>query len=125
MAMKDGILHLFNTYKWYDMIERGEKPEEYRDIEVWKGRICRYGNAKHVGQNKVCTAQCPFFMPMCRVAVPTDITHICFHRGYSSTTMLWKVASIAVGHGDRKLGAPEGYVFIIRLKERIKSNEMA
>ena len=41
MAMKDGILHLFNTYKWYDMIERGEKPEEYRDIEVWKGRICR------------------------------------------------------------------------------------
>ena len=32
--MKERILHLFNCHKWYDMIERDEKPDEYREIAV-------------------------------------------------------------------------------------------
>ena len=31
---KEDVLHLVNSYEWYDMIERGEKPEEYRSISV-------------------------------------------------------------------------------------------
>ena len=118
--MKERTLHLFNRYKWYDMIERDEKPDEYREIAVWKKRICRYGNAKHINQNNSCSAQCPFFTPKCREAVPTDITHVCFHRGYSSRTMLREVEKITVGRGKPEWGAPDHDTFIIKLKERAK-----
>ena len=116
------VLHLFNKYEYYDMIEQGKKPEEYRSIKVWRKRICKYGNPNHIEKDKtVCLSRCPFQMPMCRVSIPTEYTHVCFHRGYSSTTMTWKIASIAVGKGRTEWGAPKGeYVFIIRLKERIE-----
>lgn len=114
------ILHLFNTYKTYDMIERGEKPEEYRNIAYWKKRICKYGNPNHVDKGRtVCNAQCPFFMPKCRISVPTDYTHVCFHRAYTSTTMTWKIDRVCVGKGNPKWGAPKEYVYIIKLKERV------
>lgn len=32
-------LHLHVTYKYYDQIKRGEKVEEYRIVEKWRGQI--------------------------------------------------------------------------------------
>lgn len=35
------ILHLTLKKKWFDMIESGEKKEEYREIkDYWKSRLC-------------------------------------------------------------------------------------
>ena len=37
------ILHLSLQAKWYDMIERGEKTEEYREIKpYWEKRLIDY-----------------------------------------------------------------------------------
>ena len=38
MSRQDGILRVVLTGKWYDMIERGEKLEEYRG-EHWSHRL--------------------------------------------------------------------------------------
>lgn len=59
-------LHLVLKYKWYDLIERGEKLWEYRDKKpIWKKKIWD---------------ECPVI--------------IVFHRGYTSTTMSWLVDHI-------------------------------
>ena len=36
-------LNLVLKHKWYDMIDRGEKPEEYREIKpYWEKRLIDY-----------------------------------------------------------------------------------
>lgn len=98
------VLHLVLSYKWYDMIESGEKPEEYRSISVWKNRICR---DKRVD------------IPTASIQVPTDIKLLCLHRGYTNHTMMWSVKGIRVGKGNPKWGAPEENVFIIKLNQKL------
>lgn len=114
------ILHLFNTYRWYDMIERGEKPEEYRSSDTWKKQICSYTKSNHSDVKTArCLVDCPFMTKQCHVSIKTDITHVCFHRGYSNTTMTWSVRKIRIGKGNPQWGAPKENVFIIELNERI------
>lgn len=108
------VLHLFNEYVWYDMIEQGEKPEEYRDIETWSKRICRYG------KKQTCGIRCAFGNHTFCKKVATDYTHVCIHRAYTKTTMLWSIDQITIGKGNPKWGAPKCKVFIIKLKERVK-----
>lgn len=80
--------------KWYDMIESGEKPEEYRDrIQHWVSRIYYHLH---------------------------ELKKVRFHRGYSNTTMTFSIKEIRIGRGNPKWGAPtDRDVFIIRLGERI------
>ena len=85
-------LDLVLKYKWYDMIESGEKPEEYRDIQKWRKRI--------VGK--------PF-------------THVRFHRGYTAKSMVFRFDGLRIGRGNTQWGAPaDRDVFIISLGERYK-----
>ena len=82
-------LDLVLKYKWYDMIESGEKPEEYRDIQKWRKRI--------IGK--------PF-------------THVRFHRGYTSRVMYKRIESISVGTGNPDWGAEPGVKYlVIKFKE--------
>lgn len=114
------VLHLVNSYEWYDMIERGEKPEEYRSISVWRKRICRYGNPNHVNAEKiVCMKECPYKMPACSIQVPTNIKFVYFHRGYTNHTMMWSVKRIYIGKGNPQWGAPKEKVFIIELDKKL------
>ena len=83
------VLDLVLRYKWYDMILRGEKLEEYRDIEKWYNRILEKG-----------------------------YTHVRFRRGYTKTSLLFCIESISVGMGHQEWGAPESSeVVIIKFKE--------
>lgn len=85
------ILDLILTYKFYDMIDCGFKPEEYREIiPHWIKRIIN-GNP----------------------------THVRFHRGYTNKTMMFKIEDIFPGIGKPEWGAPDHAVFIIELGERI------
>lgn len=72
------VLHLFVKAKWYEMQERGEKTEEYRDFtQYWTDRILfRY------------------------------FTHVCFHKGYTNITFTRKIDCIATGYGRPEWGAP-------------------
>ena len=109
-------LHLPLKAKWYDMIESGEKPEDYREFKpYWMKRIC-----KHV-KNGRCTRVnfCPGCMHV--VYVPTDITHVCFSYGYTKRRMTYEVETIKVGIGKPEWGAPTNRkVFVIKLGRRAK-----
>ena len=86
-------LHLVLKFKWYDMIARGEKKEEYRSISSFWLKKINDGSA------------------LC--------DKVRFHRGYTDTTMTFKIKDIKVGKGKTEWGAPDEDVFIIKLGERI------
>lgn len=120
-GVKDDVIHLFLKHKWYDMIERGEKKEEYREIKpYWIGRIFKeamsfpkgiephdffFRNGKYHG----------IFRSKVRLVV--------FHRAYTDTTMEYKVDGIAVGKPNPEWCESEDKykeVFIIKLGKRIR-----
>lgn len=86
------VLELPLKKEWYNMIESGVKPEEYRAITpYWQKRL-----------------------------VGKDYTHVRFRYGYTRRTMLFAIDSITTGRGKRKWGAPiSAHVFIIALGEKI------
>lgn len=90
------VLHLILKKKWYDMIDSGEKPEDYRDYTpYWRARLLilnRY---------------------------PRRYTHVLFRCGYTSKTMMFRYAGLHVGYGKAEWGAPPyREVFVIRLGQR-------
>jgi hypothetical protein len=92
------VLDLVLKRQWYDMIDSGEKKEEYRRInQYWINRFCGKENQiKHFDFVK-------------------------FHRGYTNkTTMVFVVDNFTIGQGNTDWGAPENEeTFIIKLGERI------
>ena len=103
-------LHLVLKAKWYDMIASGEKKEEYREIKpYWEKRLLEGVGEDEEGEGETC---CHVFY--------VDYDRVCFHRGYTSTTMTFAVESIGTGQGNPEQGAPaDRDVFIIRLGERL------
>lgn len=87
-------LKLVLTYKLYDMIDSGEKPEEYRDLsEFYRSRL--------EGRNY-------------------DL--VTFYRGYAKDrkTMSFKYGGYRVDTGQEKWGAKPGKeYYVIKLGERI------
>lgn len=89
------VLHLTLKKKWYDMIDSGEKLEEYRDItSYWRSRLL---------ENRY----------------PRRYTHVLFRCGYTSKTMMFRYDGLHVGYGKAQWGAPPyKEVFVIRLGQR-------
>lgn len=106
------ILDLPLKKEWYNMIESGEKLEEYREIKsYWKKRLCRTkGNCDWGGYCK---------MSLCiKKNIHTNYTHVRFRYGYTKRTMLFEIDTITIGRGNPKWGAPtDRDVFIIKLKK--------
>lgn len=94
------ILHLHLKKQWYEMIERGEKTEEYRYItHYWTVRLFKYNHG----------------MPLQKQMV------VRFYYGYTSRTMDYIINSIEDGIGKPQWGAPnEKKVYIIKLGNRIQ-----
>ena len=92
--MKMKTLDLVLKHKWYDMIESGEKTEEYREIKpYWIRRI------NSVGER---------------------ISHVRFRKGYSKTSMMFRIDKVIATFGRPEWGAPKGrVVYVIKLGERI------
>lgn len=94
------ILDLPLKSKWYDMIERGVKTEEYREIKpYWCRRLL--DSYKVEGGP---TSYKPY-------------THVRFRYGYTKRTMTYKIDEITMGTGKPEWGAPEGKVFIIKFSK--------
>lgn len=101
-------LHLVLKKKWYDMIASGEKKEEYRNISTY------YQNRLLVGPAHITPSGCLLleFKPY---------NEVCFHLGYTNTTMTFKIAGFDYDRGKEEWGAePKHTYFIIRLGERVK-----
>lgn len=113
------ILHLPLKAKWYDMIERGEKPEDYREIKpYWEKRLIDY---KALKANYQAIALKRYMLgiwtDVCK-AFPRGYTHVLLRRGYTKRTMLFGLDEIIMGKGNPDWGAPEEQVFIIKLGGR-------
>lgn len=101
-------LHLVLKKKWYDMIASGEKKEEYRDISTYY--------------------QKRLLVEPTRVTLSGDLVlkfkpykQVCFHLGYTNTTMTFKIAGFDYDRGKEEWGAlPCHIYFIIKLGERVK-----
>lgn len=121
------ILDLVLTFRYYDMIDIGDKREEYREIKPhWVKRIipCTHECANGHWSEKYlkCVFSCKavhhymnYYSKGLRIG---PVAYVRFHRGYSKTTMLWSIADISIGIGKREWGAPDDPVIIIKLDKR-------
>lgn len=104
------VLHLPLKKEWYNMIDSGEKTEEYRTVKhYWKKRL-----------------QCCAMIPTaescicCAFGSCKTLVTACFHYGYTNKTMAFYINKIEIGKGRPEWGAPDEDVYIIRLGKRIK-----
>lgn len=135
------ILHLVLTGKWYDMIASGEKTEEYREIkQFFIKRFCQVRLATpkedYDGDSNDCYASDN--LDLCKECIECNFgsiqdwwennqecdtkpiyDEVCFHRGYTKTSMLFKIDDITIGKGKEEWGAPKEPVFIIKLGKRL------
>ena len=83
-------LYLPLKKQWYEMIERGEKLEEYREMKpYWQKRLTGRIDAAS------------------------------FSYGYTKRRMTFECAGITIGRGRPEWGAPDDEVFVIKLGRRI------
>ena len=104
MAKDNKTLHLVLKRKWWDMIASGEKKEEYREIcGYWIKRLIE---GEH-HDSDLYDRYKPF-------------ENVCFHLGYTNTTMTFRILCITQGYGIPEWGGGNWPVFIIMLGERIE-----
>lgn len=99
--------------KWYDMINKGDKAEEYRIIKpYWIKRLIAC---------KTCFRFHFYECSDCDFLSFRDYKRVRFHRGYTSKhVMCFEIKSIRIGLGLIQWGAPDGEkVFIISLGNRL------
>lgn len=101
------ILELPLKKEWYDMIEIGEKREEYREIKP-------YWSKRFVGVDKPLLPHRYGYQH----ANVKGYTYVRFRYGYTKRTMLYKIDEIIIGRGNPNWGAPtDKDVFIIKFHE--------
>ena len=134
MAKDNKTLHLVLKRKWWDMIESGEKKEEYRDFTpFYVKRLCDNPCFNKQGEIIERNIIDKWTLDACEKRgidlktawvdgniVPKDYTSVTFHFGYTNKTMVYSVKDISVGEGRTEWGAETGKeYFIIKLGERI------
>lgn len=120
------ILHLPLKKEWYQMIERGEKREEYREIKpYWIKRLvpctngCANGHSseKHNQCVYTCQAVQGHMNGYFRGQRVSPYTHVLFRYGYTKKTMTFEIENVSIGYGDPAIGAPKDKkVFIIKFR---------
>lgn len=111
MTMKSNVLDLPLKKEWYNMIESGEKTEEYREIKpYWIKRL-----------TELKTDFLPFSMRNRYQQIPfKKYDYVRFRYGYTSRTMEFKIEEIVLGHGKPEWGhTTAAAVFIIKLGEKV------
>lgn len=119
------ILHLPLKAQWYDMQERGEKPEEYREITpYWYQRLYqRKKDYWYAGRLTIEDAKYACDPDLRYILTgegfhDTELkpyTHVLFRYGYTKRCFIHKIDSITIGRGNPEWGAPiDRDVFIIK-----------
>lgn len=111
------VLDLVVRHKWYDMEDSGEKPEEYRVLSNhWVKRFLKIDGGREKALEYLSS------LPISQIW--QEYTHVRFHRGYTSTTMLFEIKSMHIGFGNPEWGAPDEEVFIIKFGERVDNPDL-
>ena len=120
-------LYLPLKKQWYEMIERGEKLEEYREFSRhWISRLMEWHYRDHwkgVVTKKIrefYAAKISYSYGDFKDKVRCkEYDAVCFSYGYTKRRMTFECAGIRIGSGRPEWGAPEDEVFIIKLGKRI------
>lgn len=112
-------IHFPLKAEWYDMIERGEKPEEYRLLSChWLKRLCYNWVAGNKWVDCMQGTLCRECLNNEYISYAFDA--VVFRYGYTKRFMVWSIDEISIGQGRTEWGAPENKeTFIIKLKERL------
>ena len=138
MADKEGnrTLHLTLKHKWFDMIKEGKKTYEYRDLKRWIYRLFFKDKIKgNLSADKIeqdlrnvinemhdeMRKRHPDMDNVVKHLISFSFAgrsmyrydYVCFHRGYSKTTLTYPIRKIEMGEGDTELGAEEGKMYMI------------
>lgn len=110
--------------EWYEMIERGIKNEEYREIGAyWIPRLLEtstgFGIPKYVTNIFARHLEILNLRVGQGLVVFKEYTHVKFSYGYTKRTMTFEIESITIGKGKPEWGAPTEDVFIIKLGKRV------
>ena len=124
MAKDNKTLHLVLKRKWWDMITSGEKKEEYREVcHYWAIRLL---DNKYRWYSQNIDYPNDFIDWLCFGLTHNDIAfrsyeNVCFHLGYTNTTMTFRIRGFILSMGKEEWGAePNKYYFVIKLGERIE-----
>jgi hypothetical protein len=121
------ILHLTLKIRWFDMIQSGEKKEEYRELkDFWGVRLCEKivvpwgGYLSKWTQLKTGDRECltDDFIPNFAKFDVVKFTH-----GYAkdAPTVTLEFKETSIGYGKPEWGAEPGKeYFVIKLGDRIK-----
>lgn len=113
-------LDLVLKHKWFDMIARGEKKDEYREVRpYWTKRflnMCPDCRIKTGGD--FCLRNCSILKVNRCLVVNFD--KVRFHRGYTGVTMTCEVKCVYIGFGIPKWGAETNMpYYVIRLGKQL------
>ena len=104
-------LHLSLKKEWYNMIESGIKTEEYREIKpFWCKRLIHDYDESMEEFGAIIFDNKNF----------KQYDVVKFSYGYTKRTMTFEIENISVGYGNKKWGAPDNIVFIIKLGKRVE-----
>ena len=117
--MSNNTLFLPLKAKWYDMIESGEKEEEYREIKpYWIKRLVdpsgfySVPTEEDVKSEEFKSLCFDPFKPFCKVI---------FSYGYTKRRMTFECKGIDIDTGIQEWGAePNKKYFVIKLGRRLK-----
>lgn len=127
-------LHLVLKGKWFDMIESGEKTEEYRAFTpYWCNRLINTygmyyweGMFSHNSIESLTYKWSDGYPYIFGINGIRRYDAICFHRGYTNTIATFKNDGLNIGIGNIEWGAPKDKeVFIIKIGEKINISEYA
>lgn len=104
------VMPLVLTYKWYDMIDKGGKREEYRDgTRRYAVRFANFASRAHVYIGPILAAE--------------KIRVVAFQRSYTKPDMFWICKVVFRDHGKREhpeWGEPEKPHWVVKLLERVE-----
>lgn len=131
------ILDLPLKKEWYNMIEAGEKPEEYRErTAYWIVRLLEWHEIQsstevvdnqiwmHIIRTRITMSEARMIVDgkidfAGRALAPKHYDAVRFSYGYTKRRMLWEYRGLDFGQGRREWGAPDYKTFIIKLGKRL------
>ncbi len=121
-------LDLVLKKQWYDMIDSGQKTEEYREIKpYWVKRFCYKTSPSYPVPwvSMILTSQNPEYLKQAlkmRTMTLRRFTRVTFHLGYSKDrpSMTFAIKEIVIDEGKEEWGALPGETyFVIKLGDRL------
>lgn len=111
------ILNLILKKKWYDLIDKGVKLEEYREIKPYYSKKFLYGCA--FCYRVECTIKCT----MQTIEYPENYRYdtVKLRLGYTKKYMLFPIEKVTISKGKEEWGANPGqFYFVIKLGKRME-----